>query len=113
MEEIIKQGKEQSKLPNSDGTLDLQIAKEEVESPKEPDVDSGITGTVVFILENKGSKSEGTFPFLYLGNGEFVRVWLDGDISAFGNGFREFDGMRVTLVGEKNEQGVFIVTKIV
>ena len=91
-----------------------EFPEETVEAKAAADVipPASFTGTVVFRLENAGSKSEGTFPFLYLKNGVFLRIWREGDYSAFGDGMREFDGGRVTAYGKQDENGTLVVTKI-
>lgn len=76
------------------------------------EVSETLVGTVVFKFENKGSKSEGMFPFLYIKNGEFVRIWLDGDFSLFGDCLKDYDGRHVTVRGKKNEYDLLIITSI-
>lgn len=71
-----------------------------------------IKGTILFVLINVGSKSEGQHPFLYEGNGVFRKVWLDGDISFTGDKLREYDGKYVSLSGEADENDVFIIKSI-
>jgi hypothetical protein len=71
-----------------------------------------IKGTILFVLINVGSKSEGQHPFLYEGNGVFRKVWLDGDISFAGDKLREYDGKYVSLSGEADENDVFIIKSI-
>lgn len=69
-------------------------------------------GIVVFKFENKGSKSEGSYPYLYLKNAEFLRIWREGDCSLFGEGLKEFDGKYVSVEGNYNEYNIFIASKI-
>ena len=69
-------------------------------------------GIVVFMLSNVGSKSEGVFPFLYLKNGEFLRIWLYDDYSVFGDKLKEFDAKYVSIEGETNENGTFVISSI-
>lgn len=68
-----------------------------------------LEGIVVFKLANVGSKSEGIRPFLYCGEGAFVEIWKDGDLSLDGAALREYDGKRVSLCGAYNEYEVYII----
>lgn len=69
-------------------------------------------GTVVFKFKNKGSKSEGNYPYLYLGNAEFLKIWLEGDATLFGKGLKVFDGKYVSVEGDYNEYNVFVISEI-
>ncbi len=69
-------------------------------------------GIVVFRHKNKGSKSEGNYPYLYLKNAEYLRIWRENDCSLFGDELKEFDGRYVFLDGYYNECEIFIVSKI-
>lgn len=105
---------------------ELKILPEETKEPEaltEPEAveksietesegDEKLTGTVVYRYENKGSKSEGMFPYLYIQNGRFVKIWLDGDYSLFGDDLKKFDGRHVSVRGTRNEYDYLIVTHI-
>lgn len=70
-------------------------------------------GTIVFQLKNIGSKSEGLTPFLYEGKGSFLKVWKDGDCSLFGEGLIPYDGKRVAIGGEIDEDyDIFLIENI-
>lgn len=69
-------------------------------------------GTVVFRPSNVGSKSQGVFPFLYLGNANFVRIWKTDDISFEGNLLKPFDGKYVELQGAFDEHEVFLAETV-
>ena len=60
-------------------------------------------GTIVFMLCNQGSKSEGLFPFLYEGNGSFLRLYKEGDNPFENESLKVFDGQVVDLEGDWNE----------
>lgn len=61
-------------------------------------------GTIVFIKKGIASKSEGYYPYLYEGEGKFLSVCLEGDSSLHGDGLRPYDGKRVELTGEMDEE---------
>lgn len=70
-------------------------------------------GTIVFQLKNIGSKSEGLSPFLYEGKGSFLKVWKDGDCSLIGEDLMPYDGKRVVIEGEIDEDyGIFLIENI-
>lgn len=66
-------------------------------------------GTIVFMLTNIGSKSEGIKPFLYKGKGEFLDIWIPEDDSHLGNMIAKYDGQQVTLHGKFNEYNIFLI----
>ena len=68
-------------------------------------------GIIVFVLLNKGTKSEGFFPFLYEGKGNFTQLFLKGEINVK-NAFLSFDGKRVEITGERKDKDVLIVDTI-
>ncbi len=69
-------------------------------------------GIIVFKSANAKSKSEGVFPYLYLGNGEFVKIRLE-DANPFENEeLKAFDTKKVIVEGEFNENNTFIATSI-
>lgn len=69
-------------------------------------------GVVVFMTSEKGSKSEGVYPYLYTGNGEFVRIYKEGDNPFENRTFKKYDGQRVELEGEFNENEWYVVSGI-
>ena len=69
-------------------------------------------GTVVYKLINVGSKSERLTPFLYEGNGQFLKIWMHGDSSLFSDYLKKYDGKHITLLGEINEYDVFLIETI-
>lgn len=69
-------------------------------------------GIVIFRAENKRSKSEGMFPYLYIGEGEFVRIKLENDNPFENNGLWEYDSKKVDVCGELNELNTFIISSI-
>ena len=70
------------------------------------------TGTVIFMLCNEGSKSEGLFPFLYQGEGRLVPLRKEGDNPFEHGSFRPFDGKEVWLSGDMGEDLTLTVTQI-
>ncbi len=70
-------------------------------------------GTIVFQIINTGSKSEGLHPFLYEGNGEFLKVWLEDDCSFEGDALKPYDGKSVIIEGALDEEvDIFIIENI-
>lgn len=72
-----------------------------------------LIGTVVFLNENGGSKSECMSPFLYLGRSVPPRRVLMEDDNPFENrGFVPYDGLVVKVAGREGRSGVFLVDRI-
>ena len=71
-----------------------------------------MTGTVVFLQRNMGSKSEAVLPFLYINKDEIVRIFFEGDNPFENNKLQEFDGKAITVAGYKRDDGMFIITAI-
>lgn len=74
-----------------------------------------LKGTIAFKLAEIGSKSEGTYPFLELENGDSVRIRMTDDNPFENSALREYEGMTVEVEGEYNENKIFIakaVTKL-
>ena len=69
-------------------------------------------GIVVFNLANVGSKSEGLRPFLYQGKGNFQPIWLMDDFSLGGIELIPFDGKKVSVEGEIDENDIFLIKSI-
>ena len=69
-------------------------------------------GIVVFKSANNRSKSEGCFPYLYLGNGEFVKIRMRNENPFENTLLKEFDCKTVMLEGEYNDTDTFIVSSI-
>ena len=69
-------------------------------------------GIIVFMLCDEKSKSECLQPFLYLGEGNFIRVWKKGDNPFENESFQAFDGKEVVLTGVLDEQDDLCVTEI-
>ena len=61
------------------------------------------TGTVVFLLSNIGTKSEGVLPFLYVSQNTMYKLHLRGDDSFEERGLSPYDGKRVIVSGVKIE----------
>ncbi|MBQ7650954.1 MAG: hypothetical protein IJS15_08340 [Victivallales bacterium] len=71
-----------------------------------------LSGTVVFLLENQGSKSEGVLPFLYANKEEKIKLFLKGDNPFENTGLLPYDGKAVEVVGMKKRNGTFVIEQI-
>ena len=71
-----------------------------------------MTGTVIFISVNAGSKSDGSFPFLYEKRDSIRRIMLKDDNPFENHGFDEYDGKVVTVEGTENRSKVIVVEKV-
>jgi hypothetical protein len=71
-----------------------------------------IKGTVIFEIANKGSKSEGIYPFLRLEDGKNVRLAYLGDNPFENPTLKAYESKLVELEGEFNENGKFIAAEI-
>lgn len=69
-------------------------------------------GVIVYHSTNLGTKSAGKHPFLYRGNGEFLRIWKKGDYSFEGDGLKSYDQQAVVIKGSVDENDIFIVEEI-
>ncbi len=69
-------------------------------------------GIIFFIKINIGSKSESSQPFLYQGDGKFLRLKKQGDNPFANESIKPFDGKKVRVTGQKNETDVFCVDSI-
>ena len=69
-------------------------------------------GVIIFKLDNVGSKSEMLAPYLYLGEGKFERVQMLGVNPFFKNPLFDYDGKRVSVEGEYNDDDVFMITSV-
>ena len=69
-------------------------------------------GTIVFMHTNIGSKSEGIMPFLYVGKGKFLEIWMSKDESLSGDMLVPYDGQQITAHGEINEYDIFLIEAI-
>ena len=71
-----------------------------------------IKGMVIFQMANKGSKSEGMYPFLRLEDGTLVKIAYKGDNPFENTTLKGYELKCVALEGELNENGKFIATEI-
>lgn len=69
-------------------------------------------GIIVFKKCNSGSKSEGIYPFLYIGNGAFIRVFDPNDNPFTNENLHTYDGQAVTIEGALDENEILLVQKI-
>jgi len=71
-----------------------------------------LTGTIVYLNDSVGSKSESVAPFLYRGRGaDPLSVYFIGDNPFENNRLAEYDGRRVELSGVMGERK-FVVDDI-
>ncbi len=69
-------------------------------------------GVILFLKINIGSNSESSQPFLYQGDGKFLRLFKQGD-NPFANGsIKPFDGKSVIIAGNFGENDLFYVSSI-
>ena len=71
-----------------------------------------LEGIIIFKQANVGSKSEMLAPYLYKGNGEFERIKMLGENPFMRSSLYDYDGVRVTLTGEYNDDGVFMIESV-
>ena len=69
-------------------------------------------GIVIFKEANKNSKSEGVFPYLYVGEGKFVKIRLQNANPFENNELSKYDSKSVVVEGEYNDNDTFIVSYI-
>lgn len=70
------------------------------------------TGKIEFILSNVGSKSEKMQPFLREADGNLVEVFKESDNPFKNDSLKPYEGKTVSITGEANEYGVFIIDTI-
>ena len=68
-------------------------------------------GTVIFLDESKGSKSEHNQPYLYVDRATIFPIMVKGDNPFEHRELEEYDGNRVIISGYENN-GVFIIEEI-
>ena len=71
-----------------------------------------LEGTIVYKVDDIGSKSEGVKPFLYINKSSWVKLYREGDNPFENKGFDEYDGMAVVVKGNTGKNGVFVVDDI-
>ena len=71
-----------------------------------------LKGIVIFKLANKGSFSENINPYLYKGQGEFVKIYKEGDNPFENSTLEKFDGKNVIINGEYDEYQTFVINQI-
>lgn len=69
-------------------------------------------GIIVFSKINIGSKSECYHPFLYQGEGRFLRLRKPGDNPFVNESLKPFDGKFVKITGNLDENDVFCVESV-
>jgi hypothetical protein len=69
-------------------------------------------GTIIFLPENEGSKSECFLPFLYSGRDSLVRIRFKGDNPFENLTLKEHDGKAVVLTGNEDRRGMFLVESV-
>jgi len=72
-----------------------------------------MTGVVIFLLSNEGSKSESHMPYLYRSKTEpLMPLLLKNDNPFENNGLTMYDGLKVDIVGEIGASGTCVVDEI-
>ena len=67
-----------------------------------------LQGILIFQYTNVGSRSEGYFPYLYLGYGNMVKVAYVKDAPFTNAILREYDGKPMAFEGHFNDNNTFI-----
>lgn len=70
-------------------------------------------GTVVFLEDSKGSKSEGVFPFLRDSDEVCTKVMLKGDNPFENNGLRPYEGQKIEALCTQGRGNTLIVHSLV
>ena len=65
-------------------------------------------GTIVYLPDAVGSKSEAVYPFIYIARDNFFRVLLKGDNPFENKGLLPYDGKQVEIVGAKGRRTVIV-----
>ena len=68
-------------------------------------------GTIIYLPDAVGSKSEAVYPFLYIARGNFFKLLLKGDNPFENTGLLPYDGKQVEIVGAQGRR-TFIVEKV-
>ena len=71
-----------------------------------------IEGVIIFKQANVGSKSETLAPYLYTGNGKFECIKMLGENPFIKSKLNDYDGVKVKLMGEYNDDGVLMVESV-
>jgi len=72
-----------------------------------------LSGVVVFLMSNEGSKSESVLPYLYQSRAvPCLPLMLKNDNPFENNGLVEYDGVRVEIEGRIAASGTFIIDEI-
>jgi hypothetical protein len=72
-----------------------------------------LQGILIFQRANRGSHSEGIFPYLYCGYGELIRVALIGDVPFQNRILRRYDGKTVALEGDYDLNEIFMAVSVI
>ncbi len=78
----------------------------------EKGVEIVLRGTIIYLLANSGSKSEGVYPHLYQDRETKIKVFKEGDNPFENHGFDDFDGKQVELKGSLGRGNIFVVKEI-
>ena len=70
------------------------------------------SGIVIFLEANKGSKSEGIYPYLYESAENCIRIMMQDDNPFENIKLRPYDGMRVIISGSIERGNIFIINNI-
>ncbi len=78
----------------------------------EKGVEIVLRGTIIYLLANSGSKSEGVYPHLYQDRETKIKIFKEGDNPFENHGFDDFDGKQVELKGSLGRGNIFVVKEI-
>lgn len=67
-------------------------------------------GTIIFLPDKVGSKSEGVYPFLYVNRDSYFKVLLKDDNPFENKGLVPFDGKIVEIVGAMGRRTFIVET---
>lgn len=71
-----------------------------------------LSGTIIFLLDNVGSKSESKHPYLYQNSDSCIPVFKESDNPFENEGLKSFDGKKVEIKGQYGRGDVFCISEI-
>ncbi len=71
-----------------------------------------LKGIIIFKLANEGSNSEGIFPFLYIGNADYIKIYYIDDNPFENNLLKPYDAKKVIIEGDYDDYKTFIIESI-
>ena len=71
-----------------------------------------LKGIIIFKLSNIDSNSEAILPYLYVGNAQYVKIYLVDDNPFENNMLKAYDSKNVIIEGDYDEYKTFIIETI-